>query len=370
MKVRNNLAQLRQRRGLPAAKLASLIGVSRQTVYAMEAGTFIPNTVVALNLAQALSVSVEDIYCLVNEGVPLHTREAELLPGVPELYAGQPVRLCRVDNRLMATFPEPGIWGLPTADGIVLHFGGTTKKTTVQVFEEDSTLNRRLLIAGCDPGISILAHHLLREGVDLMATNANSVRALELLKDGAIHIAGTHLGEGENGESNLAAVKKLFRAGTAGVFSFARWETGILTARENPKNIHSVADFGRSDVKIINREKGAGARLLLDAELRKAQIAPKDVAGYDEIAIGHLPAARRVRSGEVDCCLATKSAALVFGLNFIPLMTERYDLVIRRKHLKLPQIQAFLETLGRAAFRRELEGTGGYDASIAGDRIL
>jgi molybdate-binding protein/DNA-binding XRE family transcriptional regulator len=367
MEVNNNLAQLRQKRGLSAAKLASAIGVSRQTIYAMESGSFIPNTVVALNLAKALAVKVEDVYSLENAAVHAHIEEVEMLPGGSELWPGQPVRLCRVDDRLMAASPEPGIWSLPLADAVATQLNGGGKRVKVQVFEDEIALDKRLLIAGCDPGITILAHHLMREGVELVVEYANSTRALDLLKEGAVHIAGTHLRDSKSGEPNLPVIRKMFRSNSVAVVSFAQWQAGIVLARGNPKNIRGIDDLGRSDVKIANRDKGSGCRLLLDSQLHKAKIAAKSVRGYDEISLGHLPAARRVREGEADCCLATKSAALVLGLEFIPLVTERYDLVVRRKHLKLPQVTALFETLGRAAFRRELEGSGGYDAANAGD---
>jgi putative molybdopterin biosynthesis protein len=88
------------------------------------------------------------------------------------------------------------------------------------------------------------------------------------------------------------------------------------------------------------------------------------------LATGHLPAAWQVQSGAVDCCLATRGAARVLGLNFIPLVSERYDLVIRKEHLDLPRMQNLLDTLSRSGFRRELEGLGGYDTRVAGQRVL
>jgi molybdate-binding protein len=109
---------------------------------------------------------------------------------------------------------------------------------------------------------------------------------------------------------------------------------------------------------------------MLDSHLQKAHVAPRAVKGYQDIAAGHLPAAWQVKNGHADCCLATKTAACVFGLDFIPLESERYDLVIQEQNLNHPGVQILLDTLGRAAFRRELEGLGGYDTRIAGDRLV
>ena len=162
----------------------------------------------------------------------------------------------------------------------------------------------------------------------------------------------------------------MFRKNTVAVVSFAVWEEGILTARGNPKGIRGVEDLARKDVVIVNREKGAGSRALLDSRLKAAGISAKAVRGYDDLAPGHLPAAWRVKSGTADCCLATRAASRVFGLQFIPLISERYDLAIRKSHMELPRIQNLLDILGRAGFRRELEGLGGYDTTVTGQRLL
>jgi putative molybdopterin biosynthesis protein len=148
------------------------------------------------------------------------------------------------------------------------------------------------------------------------------------------------------------------------------WEEGIVTARGNPKGIRGIEDLARKDVRIVNREKGAGSRFLLDSRLERLKIDVKRVAGYRHLASGHLPAAWQVRTGAADCCIATRAAARVFGLGFIPLVSERYDLALRRQHLDLPTVQVLLDTLNRSNFRRELESMGGYDTRVAGQRIL
>jgi molybdate-binding protein len=131
-----------------------------------------------------------------------------------------------------------------------------------------------------------------------------------------------------------------------------------------------VEDFARGDISIVNREPGAGSRILLDTRLKRARIDSGSVPGYDRIAPGHLAAAWQIYSGGADSGIATRAAARMFGLGFIPLVSERYDLVIRRQHLELPGVQALLDTLNRSSFRRELESLGGYDTKPAGQRIL
>jgi putative molybdopterin biosynthesis protein len=296
----------------------------------------------------------------------------ELLPGIESIQPGQPVQLCRVDRRMMGSAPESAAWNLPPADAVLISGHTDPKKSgrgRVQMFQDDEQLNNRLLLAGCDPGMSVLARHAQRAGVELVLAHRNSSQALSLLQRGCVHIAGSHLRDEATGESNLPAVKKIFKRESVAVVSFAVWEEGFVTLRGNPKRIKSAEDIARKGVTLVNREPGSGSRILLDSILSKAGIKSAKVGGYDRIAHGHLAAAWRVRLGSADCCIATRAVARVLGLDFIPLITERYDLVIRKRHLGLPAMQALLDTLSRTAFRRELEGLGGYDTGCAGERV-
>jgi molybdate-binding protein/DNA-binding XRE family transcriptional regulator len=373
MKVHNRLAELRAARGLSAAELATAIEISRQTVYAIESGDYAPNTTVALKLARALGVAVEEVFQLDTEAASPLIEQAELLDDGHAAAPGVPVSLCRVDGRLIAVYPEASAWSLPHADAIIAPGAvktGRASKTAVELFAPAGELENRLLMAGCDPGISILARHLGQRGVSLVVAHRNSTRALALLRDGSIHVAGCHIRDERTNESNLAAIGSIFRKQDIAVVSLALWEEGLVVARGNPKQIRAIADLERSDVTIVNRERGAGSRLLLDARLRSQGIAHANLRGYESIATGHLPAARQVQAGEADCCLAVASAARILGLDFIPLVSERYDLVVHRRHLLLPQVQALFNTLALAAYRRELEHLGGYDTSVAGRRVI
>jgi len=371
MTVQNNLAQFRARRGLSAIEMAKKIDVSRQTIYAMEAGTYVPNTLLALKLAQVLEVKVEDLFHLEDPEAPAGTETAELLPSEQEPQPGLPVQLCEVDERLVGVLPAPIAWSLPPADAVLIDPGKRPGKARVQLFQgEDKQFRKRLLIAGCDPGISVMLRHLQREGVEAVVAYRNSSQSLDLLKRSLIHVAGSHLRDEATGESNLPVIRKQFPKGSVAVISYAIWQEGIVIVRGNPKNIKGIDDLTRKDVSIINREPGSGSRLLLDSHLQRAGIVPRAVKGYQEIASGHLPAAWQVKNGTADCCMATKTAACVFGLDFIPLESERYDLVIHNQDLSHPSVQILLDTLGRTAFRRELEGLGGYDTRIAGDRLV
>jgi len=370
--IETNLAALRQKRGLSAAHLARTVGVSRQTVYAIEAGSYVPNTTVALKLARVLEVRVEELFALPGDlpAPEFRLEQALLLPGLEAPLEGQPVELCRVDHRMVASPPSPVPWYFPASDAVVAAQPAPQGKTRVRVFDAERQFHNRILIVGCDPAISVLARHVEAAGVELVLAHRNSSQALALLKDRYVHVAGTHLRDESSGESNLPAVAAMFPRQTVAVISFAVWEEGILTARGNPKSIRGVEDLARPDVAIANREAGAGSRKLLDSHLERLGIASASVRGYGLEAPGHLPAAWRVQTGEADCCISTRAAARLFGLGFLPLVSERYDLAIHRQHLDLPGIQALLEVLNRSQFRRELDSLGGYDTTAAGQRLL
>jgi putative molybdopterin biosynthesis protein len=369
--VANNVGLLRRRRSIAAARLAEMVGVTRQSVYAIEAGSFVPNTEVALKLARALDCRVEDLFELETAAAPAppNIQKAALLPGTGPLKPGEPVQLCRVGHRLVASVPPALSWCFPHGDAIVARRAGSPGSISICVTDPDEDFSRRVLIAGCDPGISVLARSAQLAGVELLHVHRNSSQSLRLLKDAWIHIAGTHLRDDATGSSNTAAIRALFAKGSVAAFAYATWDEGLVIAAGNSKGIQGVDDLARRDVTIVNREAGSGSRKLLDAQLKQAGIRPGAVSGYRNLADGHLAAAAKVRSGAADCCIAPRPVALSLGLSFIPLVSERYDLVLRHRDLEHPGFQVVLDTLHRVSFRRELESLG-YDAANAGQRVL
>lgn len=367
--VSNRLNSIRKARGLSAAVLARQAGVSRQTIHAIEAGSYVPNTVVALRLASLLETTVEEIFQLPPPvaAQPRKLRAAVLSPApVP---SGTPVRTCKIGDRPVAVPVNAAPFCLLEADAIVAKsIRGAA--VDLSVFAEPVAGGDPVLVAGCDPAIGLLAREVRREAsVELIAAAASSRLALQWLKEGKVHIAGTHLRDAATGEFNLPYLRREFGGEDLVIITFAHWEEGFLTAPGNPLGIREAGDLARRGLRLVNREPGAGSRALLDRLLERAGVSPGRVAGYGRLVHGHLAGAYAISRGDADCCIATRSAALAFGLGFVPLERERYDFVLRRASLHSQPVQAVLETLQRASLRRRLESQAGYETAHTGEAL-
>jgi putative molybdopterin biosynthesis protein len=365
-RVESRLSQIRKGRGIAASDLARRVNVSRQTIYAIEAGTYVPNTEVALRLAGVLEVKVDDLFALQSSSQPsLESLAVEMLTAAP-CVEGQPVRICQSGAKWVGVPVSASPYYLPEADGIVKKATRASHADLI-VFAKEEATQKRLVLAGCDPATNLLSRMVEKaSGVEIVSAAAASKLALRWLKDGKVHIAGTHLEDPKTGEFNLPFVRKEFPAEKMFIVTFARWEEGFVSAPGNPKRVRKVEDLARKDVRFVNREIGSGSRALLDQLIAKPGIPPAKIQGYDRVAFGHLAAAYCVLSGDADACLATRSAAQVFGLDFLPLHSERYDLVMRKRTAELPAVQAFLDVLQCATLRRKLEVLAGYDTSQTG----
>ncbi|NWF82359.1 MAG: helix-turn-helix domain-containing protein [Bryobacteraceae bacterium] len=370
MLVKNHLASVRRERGLAAAGLAKRVGVSRQTIYAIESGNYVPNTAVALRLAHELEVPVEALFSLAEPEIPARPEATATLLQSMAKAAGRPVALGRLKGNLVAAPLDGAPYFLPEADGVAMGTSRMSSQVRVQVLSEAGEIEKRLFIAGCDPAIGLLARMTERlAGVQIVTIPATSRRALEWLRKGMVHVAGSHLEDPASGEFNVPYLRRLMPDGEYSVFTFARWEEGLVVAAKNPLGIRQAPDLARRGVRFVNRETGSGSRALLDSMLRKAGISAKQVNGYERMAVGHLAAAYAVASGSADCCVATPSAARAFGLDFVPLQAERFDFAVRREHLDMPAVRQLLDVLQRASLRRKLESLAGYDTSETGRAI-
>ena len=367
MPVHNRLQEIRTKRGVSAADLALSAGVSRQTIYAVEDGSYVPNTTVALRLARTLGVTVEDVFSIEDE-LMVEAVNADLLPGHEPVTEGGLVRFCRVNRRLIAVPASSLPAYLPTADGIIeSRKGRTVAINPVSPVPGD---RKRLLVAGCDPALSLLNEFLAASGIEIISVPCSSRRALQFLKRGTVHAAGSHLVDRTTGDYNVPFIRRMFARNAVAVITFALWEEGLVLRRGNPKSIRSITDLGGRDVTLINREKGSGSRDLLDSGLRKAGMQPELIKGYNSIVQGHLAAAYEVATGAADCCIAPHSAARCFGLDFIPLRVERFDLSVARTSLELPAVRALLDLLNRSVLRKKLQAIAGYDISRTGQLLV
>jgi molybdate-binding protein/DNA-binding XRE family transcriptional regulator len=348
--MQNRLAALRKARGVSAIDLAAQVGITRQAIYAIEAGTYMPNTAVALKLARVLESTVEDLFSIEEATAPLEIRAFEPLDDAMPLGPGEPIQVCRVGRRAIGVAPTRFPAWLPMADGIV-----TASGRAVMAKEPDDS--NRLLVAGCDPALSVLARHAREAGIDIILANANSARSLECLRAGKIDVAGSHLNDPISGG-------RLFN-----VVTFALWQEGFVVQRGNPKGIRTVAELANPRVRFVNRDEGSGSRRLFDSLIASAGMTAANVTGSETSVPGHLAAAWAVASGAADCCIAAQSAARRFGLDFIPLASERFELVLHKKDMTRRSVQGMLDVLNRARFRRQLEMVAGYDVTRAGETV-
>ncbi|MGJ5819900.1 substrate-binding domain-containing protein [Paludibaculum fermentans] len=365
--IRNYLGAVRRARGVSAAELARRVGVSRQTIHAIEAGSYIPNTEVTLKLSRELEVQVAELFALEPEtSAAPDAIDSEVLSAVPA-QKGQAVRICRVGEHLVSIPVQSAPYYLPEADGVIARVGRSAGRAELAVFAPEDPQQKKITLAGCDPAIGLVSSMVEKlSGVELVSAAASSRLALNWLKEGKIHIAGSHLEDPATGEFNLPYLRLVFPDDDLAVVTFARWEEGFVIAAGNPLGIRSAGDLAGAPVRFVNREQGSGSRGLLDRLLAEAGVPARRVTGYDRVACGHLAAAYAVLAGEADCCLATRSAAQAFGLDFVPLRSERYDFVMRRQTLEMPAVQSLLDVLQRAALRRKLETLAGYDTAQTG----
>ncbi len=346
----NRLAAVRKSRGVSASDLAGQVGVTRQAIYAIEAGTYMPNTAVSLRLARVLQTSVEDLFALEKEeSAAAGVLSFEPLDESFSCAPGEPIQICKIGRRAIGVAPPQFPAWLPTADGVA------TDSRHASITAEPDEANR-LLIAGCDPALSLLAAHARQAGVDVILASGNSAAALQWLREGKIDIAGSHL--------NDPVAPRAFS-----VVTFALWEEGFVVRRGNPKAIRAIGDLANPKVRFLNREAGSGSRRLFDSLVAAAGLTPDKIKGSETSAPGHLAAAWAVASGAADCCIAAGSAARRFGLDFIPLAAERFELVLHKRDVTRKAVEGVLDVLNRARFRRQLEAIAGYDVSHAGDLV-
>ncbi|MEH2069468.1 MAG: substrate-binding domain-containing protein [Nostoc sp.] len=368
--LRNNLKSIRTRLGMSQQDLANLAGVTRQTISGVESGLYAPSVAITLRLAKALGCQVEDLFWLERD---LPEIEAVLAKPVPAAQQTR-VSLARLGGQWVA-YPLIGNdafrQDMIPADGEGKTQIGTDKVRVRLLDDNLETLHNTVVIAGCAPVISLWARATERWHPQLRVqfNFANSMSALHSLCRGEAHIAGMHLYDPETGEYNTPFVRDVLAGREAVLITLGVWEEGLLVKSGNPMGITTVTDLVERGVSIVNREVGAGTRLLLEQKLEQQQIPFHAVEGFDHVVQSHQDVAHAVALGVADAGMSTASVATAFGLGFIPLHQSRYDLVILKEYLEEAPVQQLLSTLGHRMVHSQFEILGGYDISKIGEIV-
>ncbi len=284
----------------------------------------------------------------------------------------------RVGEKLLAAPVARGagvISSLVRADGIAIIPRGSQglpagAEVSVRLYRSPAEIERTIFAIGShDITLDVLAQFLSKRDRRLASANVGSQGGLVALRRGEAHLAGSHLLDPETGEYNLAAIGEYLPGVPVVVMALVGREQGLLTVKGNPKGIHSLADLARPEVAFVNRQRGAGTRVLLDYQLDLMGIAPESVRGYNQEEYTHLAVAAAVASGRADCGLGIAAAAQALELDFIPLFQERYDLVIPRQYYQSPLLAPLFQVLDDPAFRRAVAALPGYDVAPMG-RII
>jgi putative molybdopterin biosynthesis protein len=232
---------------------------------------------------------------------------------------------------------------------------------------------RPIVITGHDIGLDILAKYMEKgiPGIRPLRSFVGSLDSLISMYRGESDIVSTHLLDGDTGEYNLPYIRKLLVGSSYIVVNFLARNAGLYVQKGNPFGLKNWSDLNTQGLRIVNREKGSGARVLLDEQLRLHGIKPDRLIGYEHVQTNHLGVATKVAIGEADVGVGIEKASSIVGqIDFIPLIQERYDLVMLKNPENLSWIQALLQILQSDAFKRELQAISGYDLSRTGEVLL
>jgi putative molybdopterin biosynthesis protein len=264
------------------------------------------------------------------------------------------------------------ITSLVRADGLVRLTRGVQgvqagEVVDVLLYRSPPELENTIFAIGShDVILDLLAQHLADKGRRLVTANVGSLAGMVALRRCEAHLAGSHLLDPETGDYNLSYIKEYLPGMRITLINLVGRQQGLMTARGNPKSIHSLDDLFREDVSFINRQRGAGTRVLLDYHLSGTGRKTHLIKGYEQEEYTHLAVAAAVASGRADCGLGIAAAAQALELDFIPLFEERYDLVIPKEFAESELLQPLLETIRNLDFKKAVKALPGYNIDQMG----
>ena len=288
------------------------------------------------------------------------------------------VKLGRVGERIIATPLPRGAGCITTiteADGIIRipnHVEGINAQTPVsaELLRPLSSVNNTIVVVGShDNTLDVLADRIRagRNNLTLSSSHVGSMGGLMAIKSGVCHLAGSHLLDTEDGSYNLSYIKKHLPGMKIKLVHLVFRDQGLIVAKGNPKGIKGIEDLAGNDITFINRQGGSGTRILLDYRLKQLEIDPEHIKGYDNEEFTHMSVAVSVLSGSSDVGLGIFAAANALHLDFIPVVTEQYDLVIPEVFFETENIKILLETINTADFKKRVEALGGYSTKKTGE---
>jgi len=291
------------------------------------------------------------------------------------------VKLGSVGNEIVATPLPRGagcITTLTEADGIIrvpnnIEGINPHEPVTAELLRPLSSINNTIVVVGShDNTLDILADQI-RTGhgdLTLSSSHVGSMGGLMAIKKGVCHLAGSHLLDTEDGTYNISYLKKYLPDVGVKIVNLVFRDQGLIVPPGNPKSINGIEDLSRDDIIFINRQAGSGTRILFDYRLKQIGIDPSNVSGYENEEFTHMSVAVAVLSGAVDVALGIYAAAKALNLDFIPVVTEQYDLIIPEIFYESENIQILLETINSPEFKKRVQALGGYSTKKTGQIII
>ncbi len=232
------------------------------------------------------------------------------------------------------------------------------------------SIHRTLVIVGShDNTLDVLADMLASggSGMTLSSSHVGSMGGLTAIRKGVCHAAGSHLLDTSDGTYNESYIRKYLPQVSVKRVHLVFRDQGLIVPKGNPKHITGIADLARDGIRFINRQPGSGTRILLDFKLSQLGIDPARIAGYEQDEFTHMAVAVAVLGGAADVGLGIFAAAKALNLDFIPVVTEQYDLIIPGVHFESDMIQALLSVIRSSEFRDRVMELGGYHTERTGE---